>query len=70
VLIRRVKQEFRVNNLEIFALLVDAAFAHQEDLLALGQGFYGHGPLFQGNLAIIWQNTLLTLKRIRKTIAV
>src|ERR1700761_9475756 len=50
---RRVQKETLVIELEVLLGLADAALAQGEELLALGERPYGHGPFFKGNRHVL-----------------
>ena len=71
VLVGGIEQELRVDNPEVLAILVDSTLAQEQNLLPLGQGPDGYGPLLQGYLAAVWQHAFspifLCPRRTRKT---
>ena len=45
----RIEEELVVLDLEVLVLLADAALAHGDELLALGERSHGHGPFLESD---------------------
>ena len=56
-----IEDEFPVNHPEVFAVLVDASLAQQQDLVTIGKGFHGDGPFLESHMAGVGSGHIVNL---------